>query len=469
MGEHENRVVLRIVGVVAGAMTVLMLIFVYFGSHFYFGSTVANVAVGGLSINKAEKKIRQETKQVEIRLTGENQTVKLQITSPYRIQKEYLKKNIRKGEFSLPYKKEAKEELIQAVNAASFLGGKEAKDAKIIYKDKKFQIIPEKSGTVVDSVRIRKELSKAFDEGNLQAAYDLADFYREPELTAKDLKRKKIPQKLETVKDRGIMLKLNKKKIPLTEQMLANSIDDQGNFDQALITEWVADLEREYSTIYKSVDFTNIHGQHLQYKNVGNYGWFIDIKESTKKITKALKKSDTKTIPLVLKGDTKKQPLHITKNYIEVDLDIQKMYCFNKGKLVVETDVITGRYNKGTATVPGFHTIMDKRRNVDLSGVLTTGDGTYNVPVDYWMPLLSYGQTITEIGLHDTDHKLQYFGQPGAYQTDLGSYGCVNTPKAKVAEIYEYSYIGMPVFIYGHIYDDAPGEFDKPVEYGTEI
>ena len=143
MGEHENRVVLRIVGVVAGAMTVLMLIFVYFGSHFYFGSTVANVAVGGLSINKAEKKIRQETKQVEIRLTGENQTVKLQITSPYRIQKEYLKKNIRKGEFSLPYKKEAKEELIQAVNAASFLGGKEAKVAKII-KIKNFKLFQKK-------------------------------------------------------------------------------------------------------------------------------------------------------------------------------------------------------------------------------------------------------------------------------------------------------------------------------------
>ncbi|MEG0373976.1 MAG: L,D-transpeptidase, partial [Enterococcus sp.] len=73
-----------------------------------------------------------------------------------------------------------------------------------------------------------------------------------------------------------------------------------------------------------------------------------------------------------------------------MDLDNQKMYCFNKGEIVVETDVITGRYAKGTATVPGFHTIMDKRRNVDLSGVLTTGDGTYSVPVDYWLPLLSY-------------------------------------------------------------------------------
>ncbi|WP_429957434.1 L,D-transpeptidase family protein [Enterococcus sp. AZ196] len=469
MKEHENQVVLRIVGIVAGAMTFFMLIYLYFGSHFYFGSTVANVAVGGLSVSQAAQKIRQETQRVEIKMVGENQTVKLQISSPYKVQTEYLKKNIRRGEFSLPLKKKAKQNLVQAINRASFLGGKEAKDARIIYEDKKFRIEPEKSGNVIDSARIRKELCEAFEKGTLQTEYDLTDFYREPEITAQDLEKQKIPQKLEEVRKRGITLKLNKKTIPLTEQMLASSVDDQGEFDPELIAEWVADLEREYSTIYQPVDFTNVHGQHLRYKNVGNYGWFIDIKQSAKKIAKELKTSDTKMIPLILKGETKKQPLHVKKNYIEVDLDNQKMYCFDKGKLVVETDVITGRYDKGTATVPGFHTIMDKRRNVDLSGVLTTGDGMYSVPVAYWLPLLSYGQTITEIGLHDTDHKLQYFGQPGAYRTDLGSYGCVNTPKAEVAKIYDYSYVGMPVFIYGHIYDDAPGEFDKPVEYGTEI
>lgn len=460
---------LRIIGVVAGAMTFFVLIYLYFGSHFYFGSTVANVAVGGLSVSKAEQKIRQETKQVEIELKGENQTVKLKIASPYKINRDYLKKNIRRGEFRLPLKKDAKAQLVDAVNRASFLGGKAAKNARIIYADKKFKIESEKSGTIIDSVRIRKVLSEDFEKGNLQLEYDLADFYREPEITAKDLKQQKIPQRLEEVRKRGIRLKMNKKSIPLTEEMLAASIDEQGNFDQTLIAEWVAVLERDYSTIYKSVDFTNVHGQRLRYKNVGNYGWFIDIKQSAKTIAKKLKEPDVKTIQLVLRGDTKKQPLHVTKNYVEVDLDNQKMYCFDNGKLVVETDVITGRYNKGTATVPGFHTIMDKRRNVDLSGVLTTGDGTYNVPVDYWMPLLSYGQTITEIGLHDTDHKLQYFGQPGAYRTDLGSYGCINTPKAQVSQIYDYSFIGMPVFIYGHIYDDAPGEFDKPVEHGTEI
>ncbi|WP_270329134.1 MULTISPECIES: L,D-transpeptidase [Enterococcus] len=469
MKEYESQRVLRIVGVVAGAMAFFLLVYAYFGSHFYFGSTVANVDVGGLSVVAAEKKIRQETKQVEIELKGENQTIKLQLASPYTLQKEYLKRNIRRGEVSLPLKKRAKGDLIDAINRVSFLGGKEAKRAKIVYANDRFKIEPEKKGTVIDSVKIRKELCKDIDEGTLQTEYALADFYREPEVTAKKLQKQKILQKLEEVQNRGIKLKMTNKSVPLTEQMLAASVDEQGNFDQDLILSWVAELEREHSTIYKSVDFTNVHGQHLRYKNIGNYGWFIDIKESAKKITKKLKEPETQIIQLVLRGETKKQPLHITKNYIEVDLDNQKMYCFNQGKKVVETDVITGRYDKGTATFPGFHTIMDKRRNVDLSGVLSTGDGTYNVPVDYWLPLLSYGQTITEIGLHDTDHKLQYFGQPGAYQTDLGSYGCVNTPKAQVAQIYDYSFIGMPVFIYGHIYDDAPGEFDKPVEYGTEI
>lgn len=108
MKEYESQWVVRIVGIVAGAMFFFMLIYAYFGSHFYFGSVVANVPVGGLSVQAAEEKIQQETKQVEIKLKGEYQTIKLQVASPYKIQKDYLKKNIRRGEFSLPIKKAQK-------------------------------------------------------------------------------------------------------------------------------------------------------------------------------------------------------------------------------------------------------------------------------------------------------------------------------------------------------------------------
>ncbi|WP_246570152.1 L,D-transpeptidase [Enterococcus devriesei] len=469
MKEYENKRVLVIVGIVAGAMMFFLSIYLYFGSHFFFGSTVANVEVGGLSVSKAAAKVKAETKQVEIKMVEKKQRRSIQIAEPYAITNDYLKKNIRKGQLSLPIKKDAHERVIDAVNQTTFPVGKMPGNAKVIYQNKQFAIQSEKEGTAIDSSHIKKKLWKDLKNGELQPEYNLSDFYRKAEVTTKDLKKEKVLQKLQALTDRKINVTVNKKKIPVTAPILVGLTDDQGNFDDAQITQWVANLEKEYSTIYKKVTFTNVHGQTLRYKNVGNYGWFIDIKQSAKKMRKELKQPKTSEISLVIQGETKKQPLHITQNYVEVDLDNQKMYCFNKGKMVVETDVITGRYAKGTATVPGFHTIMDKRRNVDLSGVLTTGDGTYNVPVDYWMPLLSHGQTITEIGLHDTDHKLQYFGQPGAFKTDLGSYGCVNTPKVEVAKIYKYSFIGMPVFIYGHIYDEAPGEFDKPVEYGTEI
>lgn len=469
MEEYENKRVLVIVGIVAGAMMFFWLIYLYFGSHFFFGSTVANVEVGGLSVSKAAAKVKAETKQVEIKMVEKKQTRSIQLITPYSITNDYLKKNIRKGQLSLPIKKDAQKRVIDAVNQTTFSSGKMAGNAKVIYQNKKFTIQPEKKGNAIDSSHIKKKLWKDLKKGELRAEYALSDFYHKAEVTTKDLEKKKVLQKLQALTDRKINVKVTKKKIPVTPPIVIGLIDDQGNFDDAQITQWVANLEKEYSTIYKKVTFTNVHGQTLRYKNVGNYGWFIDIKQSAKKMREELEKPKTSEISLVIQGETKKQPLHITQNYVEVDLDNQKMYCFNKGEIVVETDVITGRYAKGTATVPGFHTIMDKRQNVDLSGVLTTGDGTYSVPVDYWLPLLSYGQTITEIGLHDTDHKRNYFGQPGAFKTDLGSYGCVNIPKVEMAKIYKYSFIGMPVFIYGHSYDEAPGEFDKPVEYGTEI
>lgn len=66
------------------------------------------------------------------------------------------------------------------------------------------------------------------------------------------------------------------------------------------------------------------------------------------------------------------------------------MYCFIDGKKIVTTDVITGRYNKGTATVPGFHTILYRTTDVNLEGQMLDGS-RYSVPVKYWMPLLSQG------------------------------------------------------------------------------
>ena len=107
------------------------------------------------------------------------------------------------------------------------------------------------------------------------------------------------------------------------------------------------------------------------------------------------------------------------------------MYCFIDGKKIVTTDVITGRYNKGTATVPGFHTILYRTTDVNLEGQMLDGS-RYSVPVKYWMPLLSQGGVVTQIGIHDSDHKLDKYGDKEAFKTDAGSNGCINTPGTEV-------------------------------------
>ena len=79
-------------------------------------------------------------------------------------------------------------------------------------------------------------------------------------------------------------------------------------------------------------------------------------------------------------GDTKENS-KIANNYIEIDLKDQKCIVSLMAKIVT-TDVITGRYNKGTATVPGFHTILYRTTDVNLEGQMLDGS-RYSVPVKY--------------------------------------------------------------------------------------
>lgn len=85
------------------------------------------------------------------------------------------------------------------------------------------------------------------------------------------------------------------------------------------------------------------------------------------------------------------------------------------------------------------------------------------------MPLLSQGGVVTQIGIHDSDHKLISMAIKKPLKPMLVVMAVSIRQEQKFQKIFDVSYDGMPVIIYGHIYDDAPGEFDKPVDYGEEV
>ncbi len=119
--------------------------------------------------------------------------------------------------------------------------------------------------------------------------------------------------------------------------------------------------------------------------------------------------------------------------YIEVSIEEQHLWYYKKGKLTLDTDVVTGNADGSHDTPTGYFKVYQRARNTTL-----TGPG-YSSFVEYWMAF-SGG-----CGIHDASWRSSFGGS--IYKGD-GSHGCVNTPIDKVKVLYEDTEIGTPVIVY---------------------
>ncbi|MGK0551362.1 L,D-transpeptidase family protein [Enterococcus faecalis] len=440
----------------------------YFQNHFLPTAKVNQIAVGWLTVDAAEAKLVQlnETDQIVIK-TGTSEK-KINIPEKYLISKEYLQKNLHKLTVKVPVSKTFVKELQARLSTLKLPEGTPAKNAEIQWVNDAYQIVAETKGTVVDQDRLFKQIIADVEKGTGNYTYNVTDFYQKPAITKDNRDLVASLAKLNRQLAKMINLTINGETVSLSKEELRNLLNANGAPDNEKVTAFLTQLDAKYGSANQPVLFTDVHGTTRKYKNNGSYGWGIDLEQAKTLLTQALTSDQaTETVILPITGNST-QGSKIANDYVEIDLNDQKMYCFIGGKKIVETNVITGRYNKGTATVPGFHTILYKTTNVNLEGTMLDGS-SYSVPVKYWMPLISAGGVVTQIGIHDSDHKLDRFGDKQAYKTTAGSNGCINTPGTEVAKIYDVAYEGLPVIIYGNIYDSAPGEFDKPVDYGEIV
>ena len=119
---------------------------------------------------------------------------------------------------------------------------------------------------------------------------------------------------------------------------------------------------------------------------------------------------------------------------MEIDYTNQRLWYYKDGALLVETPVVTGNVSAGHASPEGIFCLVGKSEDETLKG-----EG-YSTPVGYWMPF--YGG----VGIHDADTWRDTYGGD-IYQWG-GSHGCINTPTAQVAVIYQNIEIGTPIVCY---------------------
>ena len=138
------------------------------------------------------------------------------------------------------------------------------------------------------------------------------------------------------------------------------------------------------------------------------------------------------------------EPFSLGDSYIEVDFDNQQMTFIKDGRLVVNTNIVTGALN-GHQTPTGLYEAHGKEHDVWLKG------DDYLVFVKYWVSVVG-----DLIGLHDASWR-ENFG--ASFYVYGGSHGCVNTPEEAMAMIWNLAEDGTPVLMHGvnQWYEPADG------------
>ena len=135
---------------------------------------------------------------------------------------------------------------------------------------------------------------------------------------------------------------------------------------------------------------------------------------------------------------------------MEINLTAQHLFFYKEGKLVVESDFVSGNESRGWSTPAGAYPLTYKQRNATLKGQ------NYATPVSYWMPFNG------GIGMHDAYWRSSFGGK--IYKTN-GSHGCINLPPAVAKTVYENISAGMPVLCY-HLQGSGSGTTSTTAQNG---
>ena len=177
------------------------------------------------------------------------------------------------------------------------------------------------------------------------------------------------------------------------------------------------------------VEITN----NVNTKKAGTYKITYKVTDSnnnttSKTITVEVKNKKIYNKPEIIINEREKD---IKSSYIKISIEEQKLYYYENDKLIISTDVTTGKPK--TPTPKGDFKVTGKARNTILKGE------DYESFVSYWIAFIGRAY-----GIHDASWR-STFGS-NLYLTE-GSHGCINTPTEAVKKLYEYVKVGTPVYI----------------------
>lgn len=338
----------------------------------------------------------------------------------------------------LAYDEEKLKTRISALTCLNPYQIKKPVDAHLNYtKDQGFIILPEEQGNELVQERLVDVISNAILNAEDRISLEDLDLYKKPQILEHDTTLKSQADAGNQYIGTTITYRFGNQTEILDRELIHQWLlyNDQGDIilDQAKVSEYIKSLAKKYNTAYSAKKLKTSYGPTVTIKS-GNYGWMINQEAEVDALMEIInsQKSQERE-PIYRQKAASHDSPDYGNTYVELNLTAQHMFFYKNGKLLIESDFVSGNEAKGWSTPAGTYPLTYKQLNATLRGK------NYATPVTYWMPFNG------NIGMHD-GYWRSSFG--GTIYKNNGSHGCVNLPPSVAKFLFEHIEAGMPVLCY---------------------
>ena len=339
------------------------------------------------------------------------------------------------------------EELIRkAVDGLAALDAKNMvipKDAYFAKTENGYGIVPEEEGSLLDRDKVVAAVTAAVADGSFETDLEANDCYVKPAITKDDPSFAPILAELDKVKNMSITIDLVEATEVIDYSVIEPWLTWDGktfSIDETKILPYVEELDKKYRTYQTQRYFVTHSGEKIVVGGGGGdtYGFWMDTPRMAERIKNTLLTWEPQTIDTAWKVNalTRNQENgDIGGTYIEVSIKEQHLWLYKGYELVLDSDVVTGRYSEEKRRTPtGVFCILRKLRDYTMSG-------TYGSPFCHYFLNFDW----TGCAIHDAPWRGSFGGD---IYLENGSHGCVNMPPDKAAELFDLVWTAMPVIIY---------------------
>ena len=339
----------------------------------------------------------------------------------------------------LHYNSEMLDEAVAGLSCMDRENMREPQDARISDYDSatgSYTIIKEDEGTELLEDKVKEAVASAIMSLSESVNLEEQGCYLSPAVTSGDEALNTACESMNRYVGAKITYKFGDRSETLSGNEIHNWLTVNGTsvgVSEAKAAEYVKNLASAYNTAYKPKTLKTSYGKNVTI-TTGSYGWKIDQTKETAALVSLIKNGEqTSREPEYSQKAASRSGNDYGNTYVEINLTAQHLYFYVDGKLLVQSDFVSGNAAKGWSTPAGAYALTYKQRNATLKGQ------GYATPVSYWMPFNG------GIGLHDANWR-KIFG--GTIYKNKGSHGCINLPPAVAKTIYENISAGDPVLCY---------------------